>query len=89
MSDHPGSIEGALKWADVSKECGLVEPCMSDIAIQTLAAAYRAEKLRAETFKASAVHWEWEAAKALASQAVDKASDTRNDTDASGDLPVR
>jgi hypothetical protein len=44
MSDHPSTIEGALKWADVSRECGLGEPCMSDIAVQTLAAAYREVK---------------------------------------------
>jgi len=49
MSDHPSTIEGALKWADVSKKCfDTDEPTMDSIALQTLADAYRSEKQDAD-----------------------------------------
>lgn len=44
MSDHPSTIEGALKWADVSRECFETDPPdMDSIALQTLADSYRSE----------------------------------------------
>jgi len=45
-------IEGALKWADVSKECFDTDPpTMDSVSLQTLAAAYRAEKERADSWE--------------------------------------
>jgi hypothetical protein len=40
MSDHPDTVEGALKWADIEKTLDIT-PSMSSHALQTLAAAYR------------------------------------------------
>lgn len=42
MSDHPSTIEGALKWAKVASECfGDEPPDMNSIALQSLANGYR------------------------------------------------
>jgi len=47
--DHPSTIEGALKWAEISKECFETDPPdMDSIALQTLAGAYRSEKQNAD-----------------------------------------
>ena len=42
MSDHPSTVEGALKWASVCSECFSAEaPNMTSVALQTLAAEVR------------------------------------------------
>ena len=42
MSDHPATVEGALKWAEVCAECFADEALdMTSVALQTLAAEVR------------------------------------------------
>lgn len=42
MSDHPSTVEGALKWASVCAECFADEALdMTSVALQTLAAEVR------------------------------------------------
>ena len=42
MSDHPSTVEGALKWAEVCAKCFEDEPPdMTSVALQTLAAEVR------------------------------------------------
>jgi len=50
--DHPSTIEGALKWADVSSGCFETDPpTMDSVSLQTLADAYRSEKARADSLE--------------------------------------